>query len=42
MTTQHCLHPDAHEITAAGTALSTRLGVLRAPRSLPGRVVMTR
>ncbi|MFJ2584963.1 hypothetical protein [Streptomyces sp. NPDC087538] len=30
------------EITAAGAAFSTRLSVLRAPRSLPGPIVMIR
>ncbi|WP_405690672.1 tyrosine-type recombinase/integrase [Streptomyces sp. NBC_01185] len=42
MTTQRHLHPDVHRITAAGTALSAHLSVLRAPRSLPSPIVMTR
>ncbi|MDT0430995.1 hypothetical protein [Streptomyces sp. DSM 41770] len=42
VTTQRCPHPDVHKITAAGTALSARLSALRAPRSLPDPVVMTR
>ncbi|MCC9705934.1 site-specific integrase [Streptomyces sp. MNU76] len=41
-TTQRYLHPDVHKITAAGAALSAHLSVLRAPRSLPGPIVMTR
>ncbi|WP_328718143.1 hypothetical protein OHT52_00895 [Streptomyces sp. NBC_00247] len=36
------LHPDVHRITAAGTALSAHVSALRAPRSLPSPVVMTR
>lgn len=36
------LHPDVHKITAAGAALSAHLSVLRAPRSLPSPIVMTR
>ncbi|WP_055547022.1 tyrosine-type recombinase/integrase [Streptomyces kanamyceticus] len=41
-TTQRYLHPDVHKITAAGTALSAHLSVLRAPRSLPGPTALTR
>ncbi|WLQ37579.1 hypothetical protein P8A18_30910 [Streptomyces castrisilvae] len=41
-TTQRYLHPDVRKITAAGAALSAHFGALRAPRSLPGPVVMTR
>ncbi|WSD72418.1 tyrosine-type recombinase/integrase [Streptomyces sp. NBC_01591] len=41
-TTQRYLHPDVHKITAAGAALSAHLSVVRAPRSLPGPIVMTR
>ncbi|MFB6507087.1 MULTISPECIES: tyrosine-type recombinase/integrase [unclassified Streptomyces] len=41
-TTQRHPHPDMHKITAAGAALSAHLGVLRAPRSPPGPIVMTR
>lgn len=41
-TTQRYLHPDVHKITAAGTALSAHLSVLRAPRTLPARTVLTR
>ena len=41
-TTQRCLHPDVHKITAAGAALSAHLSVLRAPRSLPGPIAMVR
>ncbi|WP_248844655.1 tyrosine-type recombinase/integrase [Streptomyces anulatus] len=41
-TTQRCLRPDVHKITAAGAALSAHFNVLRAPRSLPSPVVMTR
>ncbi|MCX4903552.1 tyrosine-type recombinase/integrase [Streptomyces sp. NBC_00878] len=41
-TTQRYLHPDVHKITAAGTALSAHLSVLRAPRSLPATAVLTR
>ncbi|MEU2619656.1 tyrosine-type recombinase/integrase [Streptomyces sp. NPDC007157] len=41
-TTQRSLHPDLHKITAAGAALSAHLSVLRAPRSLPSPIVMTR
>lgn len=41
-TTQRYLHPDVHKITAAGAALSAHFNVLRAPRSLPGPIVMTR
>ncbi|MBQ1105089.1 tyrosine-type recombinase/integrase [Streptomyces sp. 404i] len=40
-TTQRYLHPDVHKITAAGAALSAHFNVLRAPRSLPSRIVMT-
>ncbi|MFG2594271.1 hypothetical protein [Streptomyces sp. NPDC048438] len=42
MTTQRYLHPDVHRITAAGTALSAHLGVLRAPRSLLSPIALTR
>ncbi|MFE9906373.1 site-specific integrase [Streptomyces achromogenes] len=42
MTTQRYLHPDVHKITAAGAALSAHLSAVRAPRSLPGPIVMTR
>ncbi|MFE7351895.1 hypothetical protein ACFU8Q_01535 [Streptomyces sp. NPDC057543] len=41
-TTQRYLYPDVHKITAAGAALSAHLSVLRAPRSLPSPIVMTR
>ncbi|WP_327399719.1 site-specific integrase [Streptomyces sp. NBC_01288] len=41
-TTQRYLHPDIHKITAAGTALSAHLSVLRAPRTLPATAVLTR
>ncbi|MGW4730199.1 tyrosine-type recombinase/integrase [Streptomyces shenzhenensis] len=41
-TTQRYLHPDVHKITAAGAAFSARLSVLRAPRSLPSPIVVTR
>lgn len=41
-TTQRRLHPDVHKITAADAALCAHLSVLRAPRSLPGPIVMTR
>ncbi|MDX3427380.1 tyrosine-type recombinase/integrase [Streptomyces sp. ME01-18a] len=38
MTTQRYLHPDVHRITAADTALSAHLSVLRAPcRARPSR-----
>ncbi|MEU4077973.1 tyrosine-type recombinase/integrase [Streptomyces venezuelae] len=40
MTTQRYLHLDADQITAAGAALSARLMVLRAPRSLPVTAVV--
>ncbi|WP_189788826.1 tyrosine-type recombinase/integrase, partial [Streptomyces capitiformicae] len=41
-TTQRYPHPHVHKITAAGAALSAHLSVLRAPRSLPSPIVMTR
>ncbi|MGX1487049.1 integrase [Streptomyces griseus] len=41
-TTQRYLHPDVHKITAAGAALSAHFNVLRAPRSPPSPIVMTR
>nr|WP_240676474.1 hypothetical protein [Streptomyces sp. B27] len=41
-TTQCYLHPDIRKITAAGAALSAHFSALRAPRSLPGPIVMTR
>lgn len=41
-TTQRYLHPDVHKITAAGAGLSAHLSVLRAPRSLPSPIVVTR
>lgn len=41
-TSQRYLHPDVQKITSAGAALSTHLSVLRAPRSLPSPIVMTR
>lgn len=41
-TTQRYLHPDVHKITAAGAALSAHFNVLRAPRSLPSPIDMTR
>lgn len=41
-TAQRYLHPDIHKITAAGTALSAHLSVLRAPRSLPATAGLTR
>ncbi|WP_258053849.1 hypothetical protein [Streptomyces sp. Ru72] len=40
-TTQRYPHPDAPKITAAEAALSVRLSVVRTPRSLPSRVVVT-
>lgn len=40
--TQRCLHPDVHKITAVGAALSAHLSVLRAPRSLPSPMTVTR
>ncbi|WP_435879133.1 tyrosine-type recombinase/integrase [Streptomyces griseoluteus] len=40
--TQRYLHPDVQKITAAGAMLSAHLSVLRAPRSLPSPIVMTR
>nr|WP_240799600.1 tyrosine-type recombinase/integrase [Streptomyces sp. A1277] len=42
VTTQRYPHPDVRKLTAAGTALSAHLGALRAPRSLPSPIVMTR
>nr|WSU77632.1 hypothetical protein OG499_33810 [Streptomyces anulatus] len=39
---QRYLHPDVRKITAAGAALSAHFNVQRAPRSLPGPIVMTR
>ncbi|MFJ8854829.1 tyrosine-type recombinase/integrase [Streptomyces sp. NPDC102437] len=42
LTTQRYLHPDIHKITAAGAALSAHFSVLRAPRSLPSPIAMTR
>ncbi|CAM5614522.1 hypothetical protein SFUMM280S_01775 [Streptomyces fumanus] len=42
VTTQRYLHPDVRSITAAGTALSAHLTAVRAPRSLPSPIVMTR
>ncbi|MGW1621931.1 hypothetical protein [Streptomyces sp. NPDC002172] len=39
-TTQRYLQPDVHKTTAAGPALSAHFSVLRAPRSLPGLIVM--
>ncbi|MER7402918.1 hypothetical protein ABT373_10620 [Streptomyces sp. NPDC000070] len=41
-TTRRYLHPDVHKITAAGAALSAHLSVLRAPRSPPSPIVVTR
>lgn len=41
-TTQIYLHPDVDRITAAGAALSAHFSVLRAPRSLPSPIVVTR
>lgn len=41
-TTQRYQHPDVHKITAAGAVLSAHFSVLRAPRSLPSPIVMTR
>ncbi|MFJ6296979.1 tyrosine-type recombinase/integrase [Streptomyces griseoviridis] len=41
-TTQRYLHPDVHKITAAGTALTTHLTALRAPRTPPSRIAITR
>lgn len=41
-TAQRYLHPDVHKITVAGTALSGHFPALRAPRSLPSPVAMTR
>jgi hypothetical protein len=40
--TQRYLHPDVHKITAAGAALCAHFSVLRAPRSLPSPIVVTR
>ncbi|MET9174111.1 tyrosine-type recombinase/integrase [Streptomyces misionensis] len=42
MTTQRYLHPDVHKITAAGAVLSAHLSAVRAPRSLPSPIVITR
>ncbi|WP_405499385.1 tyrosine-type recombinase/integrase [Streptomyces niveus] len=42
ITTQRYPHPDVHKITAAGAALTAHLSALRAPRSLPTPVVITR
>ncbi|WP_405667010.1 hypothetical protein OG379_34250 [Streptomyces sp. NBC_01166] len=42
MTTLRYLHPDVHKITAADAALSAHVGVLRAPRSLPSPIALTR
>lgn len=41
-TTQRHLHPGVHKITAAGAALSAHFSVLRAPRSPPIPIVVTR
>lgn len=41
-TTQRYLHPDVHKVTAAGAAPSAHFNALRAPRSLPSPLVMTR
>ncbi|MDF3148874.1 site-specific integrase [Streptomyces sp. T21Q-yed] len=41
-TTQRYLHPDVRKITAVGAALSAHFSALRAPRSLPSPIVMTR
>lgn len=41
-TTRRHLRSDVHKITAAGAALSARLSVLRAPRSLPSPIVVSR
>ncbi|WP_226967153.1 hypothetical protein [Streptomyces phaeolivaceus] len=35
-------NPDVHKITAAGNALSAHLSARRAPRSLPGPIVIAR
>jgi hypothetical protein len=43
LTTAQCyLHPDVHKITAAGAALCAHFSLLRAPRSLPSPIVVTR
>ncbi|MFG2639891.1 hypothetical protein ACGFYP_02765 [Streptomyces sp. NPDC048370] len=39
-TTQRYLHPDVYKITTVGAALSAHLSGLRAPRSLPSRIVV--
>ncbi|MFK0173306.1 hypothetical protein ACIQU5_31440 [Streptomyces sp. NPDC090306] len=39
---QRYLHPDVYKITAAGTALTTHLTALRAPRTQPSRIAITR
>lgn len=41
-TTRRYLHPDVRQINAAGAALTAHLSVLRAPRSLPSRIVVAR
>ncbi|MEU4025625.1 hypothetical protein [Streptomyces anulatus] len=41
-TTQRYLRPRIREITAAEAALSAHFSALRAPRSLPGPVAVTR
>ena len=41
-TAQRYLRPDIHKITAAGTALSAHLTMLRAPRTLPATPALTR
>ncbi|MER5986165.1 hypothetical protein [Streptomyces sp. NPDC001787] len=41
-TTHRYRHPGIHKITAADAALSAHLSVLRAPRSLPSPIAMTR
>ncbi|MEU8666506.1 tyrosine-type recombinase/integrase [Streptomyces anulatus] len=41
-TTQRYLHPGVRKITAAGAALSAHFSALRAPRSLPDPVAVTR
>jgi hypothetical protein len=41
-TTQRYLHPDVHKVTTAGAALSAHLSVLRASRSPPNPIVVTR
>ncbi|WP_269786795.1 hypothetical protein [Streptomyces guryensis] len=41
-TTQRYPHPDVGKITTAGAARSAHLSALRAPRSLPSPIAVTR